>query len=71
MRRINKETQIDQILAEYPTLSRTFIAFGVPCLVCGEPSWGTVEELANQHRVNTAELLDKLNNEVDKINANS
>jgi hybrid cluster-associated redox disulfide protein len=71
MERINKELHIDQILAKYPSLSKTFIEFGVPCLVCGEPFWGTVEELANQHGVNIAELVERLNHDIEEINENS
>jgi hypothetical protein len=71
MERINKEAHIDQILAKYPSLSKTFIEFGVPCLVCGEPFWGTVEELANQHGVNIVELVERLNHDIEEINENS
>ena len=70
MERISKETHIDQILAEYPSLSKTFIEFGVPCLVCGEPFWGTVEALASQHGVNITELVKKLNHDIKEINEN-
>jgi hypothetical protein len=71
MERINKEAHIDQILAKYPSLSKTFIEFGVPCLVCGEPFWGTVEQLANQHGVDIRKLIDRLNKDIEEIDENT
>jgi hypothetical protein len=67
MERIDAETHIDQILSEYPSLSRLFIEFGLPCLVCGEPFWGTVEQLGNQHNINIGKLVEKLNEEKAKF----
>jgi len=39
---------------------------GVPCLVCGEPLWGTIEEVAEKYNVDLNELLDKLNKTMQK-----
>jgi len=71
MRKITKEMHVDQILAQHPVLSKIFVEFGLPCLVCGEPFWGTVEELGNQHNVNIDELVEKLNQKKREINAKS
>ena len=61
MEKIDSSTHVDQLLSKYPALSQTFIEFGLPCLVCGEPFWGTIAELASRHQVNTDELVKKLN----------
>jgi hypothetical protein len=37
---------IEELLDRYPGCVRFLIDKGLPCLVCGEPSWGTLEELA-------------------------
>ena len=66
---ITAQTHIDQLLAKYPSLSRTFIQFGLPCLVCGEPYWGTIEELARQHDVDLGELVNVLNENKREIDA--
>ena len=71
MDRITKEMHIDQLLAQHPSLSKIFIEFGLPCLVCGEPFWGTVEELASQHNVDITELLEKLNQKKREIDTKS
>ena len=61
MEKIDKSTHVDQLLSKYPALSKTFIEFGLPCLVCGEPFWGTIAELASRHQVSTDELVKRLN----------
>jgi len=69
METITKEMHVDQILAKHPSLSKIFIEFGLPCLICGEPFWGTVEELGNQHNINVTELVKKLNQKRREIGA--
>lgn len=71
MDEITEKTIIDELLAEYPVLSKTFIQFGLPCLVCGEPFWGRIEELAEQHDVEVKELVNKLNEKKREIDAKS
>ncbi len=71
MDEITEKTIIDELLAEYPVLSKTFIQFGLPCLVCGEPFWGTIEELAGQHDADVKELVNKLNEKKRKIDVKS
>lgn len=58
---ITKQTAVDDVVKGYPALTRVFIQFGLPCLVCGEPFWGTIEELAQQNNVDPANLVKKLN----------
>ncbi|MGD8979469.1 MAG: DUF1858 domain-containing protein [candidate division WOR-3 bacterium] len=69
MDNITAQTHIDQLLTRYPSLSRTFIEFGLPCLVCGEAYWGTIEELARQHDVNVSKLVNVLNDNKREIDA--
>jgi len=71
MDKITKEMHIDQILAQHPLLSKIFIEFGLPCMVCGEPFWGTVEELGNQHNVNVTDLVERLNQKKREIDTQS
>lgn len=68
MEQITTETHIDQMLAEYPSLSKVFIELGLPCLVCGEPFWGTVNQLCAQHGKDAAILVKLLNEEINESN---
>jgi len=61
MNKITKDTTIEEILEEFPDTVKIFMDYGIPCLVCGEPLWGTVEEAAEKYKVNLDELLGKLN----------
>jgi Ni,Fe-hydrogenase I small subunit len=58
---ITRETKIEDTLREKPELVKIFIDAGAPCLVCGEPFWGTVEELCKRYNVNIDSLLKRLN----------
>lgn len=60
MEKLSKETSVEELLAKYPSLSKTFIEYGLPCMVCGEPFWGTIEELGNQYGKNTIQLVNML-----------
>lgn len=38
----------------------------MPCIACGEPLWGTIEENAKRYNVNLKELLRDLEEEIAK-----
>lgn len=59
--KITKDVTIEEILELFPESVKIFMDFGVPCLVCGEPLWGTVEEVAEKYHVDLTELLERLN----------
>jgi hybrid cluster-associated redox disulfide protein len=64
MNKITKSTTIEEILEHHPNTVKVFMDFGVPCLVCGEPLWGKVEEVAEKYGADLTELLKKLNSAV-------
>jgi len=66
MERITKEMTVEEVLDRYPKTTRVFMEFKIPSLVCGEPLWGTVEEVAQRYKVNLAELLNRLNQNLDE-----
>ena len=66
---ITAQMHVDQILAKYPGLAQTFIEFGLPCMVCGQPFWGTIENLANQHNIDSEALIKVLNEKKHEIDA--
>ncbi|UCF69672.1 MAG: hypothetical protein JSW49_05540 [candidate division WOR-3 bacterium] len=71
MKKVTAEMPVDTILEKEPRLARLFIDAGLPCIVCGEPFWGTVRELCDQRGVNCTELVELLNKETDEINEKS
>lgn len=66
MNNITRETTIEEIIEGFPDTVRIFMDYGIPCLVCGEPLWGTIEEKAKKYNVNLEELLNKLNRAIQK-----
>ncbi|MEO0185324.1 MAG: DUF1858 domain-containing protein [candidate division WOR-3 bacterium] len=56
-----RETKIEDILEKFPEKAGIFVKMGLPCLVCGEPFWGTVEELCQKYNVESDKLLNELN----------
>jgi hypothetical protein len=57
MRRFTKDDTIEDLLDEAPAANGFLIERGLPCLVCGEPFWGTIEDLARRNGVEDVEGL--------------
>lgn len=49
--KISRESLIEEVISKYPETVEVFIAFGMPCFVCGEPAWGTVGELMDRYNI--------------------
>lgn len=44
MKHIDRMMSVEDLITAYPGSVRFLIQNNVPCLVCGEPLWGTIEE---------------------------
>ena len=59
---IKRETTIEEIVTNYPELVRPLMEYGIKCIVCGEPIWGTLEENAEEKGIqNLDEIIEDLN----------
>ncbi len=56
---INLDTLVEDVVAEHPKTVRVFMAHNFPCLVCGEPVWGTIGENADRYGL-TSEQQESL-----------
>jgi hydroxylamine reductase len=65
---ITKDTLVEDALKIHPELARVFIQQGMPCLVCGESFWGTIEELAKQYGKDVATVISALNRSTSHTN---
>ncbi len=45
---IDANINIEDMVHKYPGTVKWLIAHGLPCVVCGEPFWGTLKELCQQ-----------------------
>jgi hypothetical protein len=62
---IERTTSIEDLVRDYPGAVSFMISHRLPCLVCGEPVWGTLEDIAHESGLSKGEI-DQL---VLKINA--
>lgn len=59
---ITKDTIIEDLVEEYPELIVPLREYGIVCIACGEPVWGTLGELMDKKGLkNQDEILEKMN----------
>ncbi|HCK98616.1 MAG TPA: DUF1858 domain-containing protein [Candidatus Marinimicrobia bacterium] len=59
---ITKESDIEDIVNDYPELIRPLKEHGIACIVCGEPIWGTLEDIAKSKNIkNIDQIIDEMN----------
>ena len=69
---ITRTISIEDLLSAYPETVGYLMNKNIPCLVCGEPLWGTLEEVARDNGFNDAEidtLVDEMNRLVRQVDA--
>ena len=66
---ITKNTPIEDLLEKHPDANRFMLKNGLGCIKCGEPFWGTIEELAHDKNFSAKEiehLIVKLNEYIER-----
>jgi len=59
---ITKDTLIEDIVLENPELVKPLKDYGITCVHCGEPIWGTLGEAAADKDIqNLDEIVKQLN----------
>jgi len=61
---IDKNIYIEDLVRDYPEVIGPLSEMGIICIACGEPVWGTLEELVNKKELNN---LDEIMNKLNKI----
>jgi len=65
MGKIARTTPIEDLVG-IPGAVQFMVRAGLPCLVCGEPAWGTFEDVALR-RGKTSEEIDSLLTEINRL----
>ena len=61
---IDKNIYIEDLVRDNPEVIGPLSEMGIICIACGEPVWGTLEELVNKKELNN---LDEIMNKLNKI----
>ena len=63
---VDKTMSVEEVLEKYPDAAGAFIKHKIRYISCGEPSWGTIEEIAKEYGVPIDVLIADLNRIVEK-----
>lgn len=70
MQHIKRNSTIEELVTNVPGVVPYLIDKGLPCIVCGEPIWGTLEEMARDKGRSDEEIDSLVNDMNDKLNKN-
>lgn len=68
--KIQKDTTIEELTEILPESVTYLMEKGIRCLICGEPIWGTIEEVVMEKGFSEQEL-DIIINELNMLSENS
>ena len=64
---ISRTSDIEDIVSDYPELIRPLKEYGIACIVCGEPVWGTLEDLAKSKNIGDIDkIIAEMNVTIEK-----
>ncbi|MCF7740415.1 MAG: DUF1858 domain-containing protein [Candidatus Marinimicrobia bacterium] len=64
---IGKEMPLEEIVEKYPNLIKPLREYGIVCVQCGEPVWGTIGEQMDEKSLdNQDEIIDNINKLIEK-----
>ncbi|MGC9365073.1 MAG: DUF1858 domain-containing protein [Fidelibacterota bacterium] len=64
---ISIDSEIEDIVNDYPELIRPLREYGIVCIACGEPVWGTLGELAKSKNISDIDkIIAKMNQIITK-----
>ena len=66
MKKITKDMKITEVLNLYPNTLRIFEKYNMECIGCGGSEAESLEKGAKYHGININELLDNLNELIEK-----
>lgn len=64
---ISTDITIEELMKNHPEVIRVLMDYGIRALVCGEPTWGTLGEVAEKSGVEDIDaLLSDLRDVIEK-----
>ena len=65
--RISGRSLIEDLVRDFPSTVKVFTRHKLPCLLCGEPLWGTVADNAARYGADLEILLKDLQKDIDRV----
>jgi Ni,Fe-hydrogenase I small subunit len=66
MESVHRAVIIEDLIQKHPLTVGYMIRKGLPCFVCGEPTWGTFEEMARRSG-KSDEQIDQMIGEINVL----
>jgi len=66
--KITKDTPIEELIEVFPQAITLLSKYGIRCLICGEPSWGTIGSAAKEKLISEIDLENIINELNSKYN---
>ena len=64
---LTSETFIEEIVEKYPYLVSELKKHNITCIACGEPVWGTLQQLAERKSImNLNDIVSHMNDLIEK-----
>ncbi|MGE0077220.1 MAG: hypothetical protein AB7S48_05090 [Bacteroidales bacterium] len=63
---ISKDIQIEDLVEKFPESVSILRENGIVCIVCGEPVWGSLNDVAKQKRLSD-EKIDLIVNKLNRL----
>ena len=60
MEKIIKETPIEELIEAFPLAIPLLSKYGIRCILCGEPTWGTIGSAAKEKFIDDSRLEEIL-----------
>ena len=66
---IDKDIYIEDLVRDHPEVVVPLANYGIVCIACGEPVWGTLGELMDKKSIgNQSEIIEAINKLIIKNN---
>ncbi|HHS14444.1 MAG TPA: DUF1858 domain-containing protein [bacterium] len=63
---ITRRTLIEDIVNKHPSLVRPLREYGIVCIRCGEPVWGTLEQVAAEKGIEDIDgIIESMNRSLE------
>ncbi len=67
MEYVKSSDSVDFVVETYPQVVKFFSEKGIVCVQCGEPLWGTLEDIIKKKNYDVDTIIKELNEFIENI----